>query len=334
MKKISFLLKKWRRQILIIAVVFAVVCILLRPFLPLSDSRMRRCAVMVERHSWYEISIGGKAMASFREIGVDTSFTDISLRSDSVHDIRYYNGCWVNKWTWWPSCQGRIITVTDHLSDRGNIGTKVLMERGTAALNKQIALLEAQIREIGYYKRVHVVSDEGYGMIANYAAKKTARLEQLKRIADVLGKEGTAKSVSISRKYSFSAHYRDENGKARSVECTALPKTESGCMPVLQTADRRKPTGVTAVSVTPFDGFGCSDVAAVAFAGIIEPSFANVSAKPIVVKGKTKTDGRHDFPNILVAKGAPVFSAFGMFKGVVYGNSVAGCKSIYDELHK
>lgn len=141
---------------------------------PATEDDIRRSACYVEGTSSLCLVAGG-----------DT----VVLTADTLSQ----EGVWVNRHWWWPSCNGRVLTVlTAHtpllhgLALRGAyLANDDSLRRyaaiGTDSLARLLDRKEIEGKELQYYLRSHGVIDEGYTQIAAYAAgqaTETATLRQ------------------------------------------------------------------------------------------------------------------------------------------------------------
>lgn len=133
MKRLTNKQKKtilWSLPVVILA---AIAFITVPSLLPESYDSMKRSVVTVECGEYYEILSRGRVIACCNNINADTTLHAVSVKPDSDTERKaMVCGCWINRFTFMPSCQGRILTVSPFATDarlismaNRNIGTMI-----------------------------------------------------------------------------------------------------------------------------------------------------------------------------------------------------------------
>lgn len=173
-----------------------VAAILLRPLLPMTESRQQRNAVSVDYRWGYALTVNGKPVLYMQDITLkDWSSAPFSTINDSLTCNRQtLNGTWTDRWLLIPSCRGRIRipdTAPHAVLDSMNRKVKEHVETQKDYYGKRLRILTHATMETDDYLTVHNVTDEGYNTIASYATyilewkRMTARaLAALQQITD------------------------------------------------------------------------------------------------------------------------------------------------------
>ncbi len=116
---------------------------------------------MVETGSRNELCVDGKAVAFFRGMAADSTFTGLSLYADSVH-------------------------IAEGL-ERFSGGTlRIAMAKTREKLARELKFMEASGAETDYFLGVHDVQDEGFDMVAGLAASFDTQISEHQRLLAVL----------------------------------------------------------------------------------------------------------------------------------------------------
>lgn len=292
--------------ICILVVVFGMTWVVIRS-LPATASELRRSTCFVEGKNFLCLSAGK-----------DT----IVLKADSINQ----QGVWINRHWWWPSCDGRVLTVDNgtnpiHHSHTDNPDTlRKLVAVGTDSLGSLLNRKEVERKELIYYLRSHGVIDEGYTQIATYANAQNTETDSLKSRYRKLLAIRNAKNIRIFRKGVYNVSWYDGEGRLKRVKCKPIFTTldQLGQPVILHTMRSTKPWGVYAVRNVPWG------VARHRKVIVVTLSAANkiTDHHAILVTGNYYTNGRHDIPLLFADDGSPVFSQHGRFLGVIAGKEV------------
>ena len=323
--------------ILVLLAVIAVVFLAVRAT-PATESDIRSAACLI-RGTDFLCLVSGK----------DT----VTLRADSVNK----EGVWINRHWWWPSCDGRVLTVNvpeaasflpiDNADSLRHLVT-VRADSLTALLHRK----DIEHKELQYYMRSHGVIDEGYTQIATYAAAQaheTAELAKIHaRLRAMLQHDSVAhKPMHLIRRSVYTVTWYDGD-TVKSVACkpliTKLPR--HGAPMIVHTRRLIKPWGVYAVRNVPWGATAHKKVIVVKVISEVQKSGSpevqsNASGKKgqkgegqksgqstaksgttILTKGNYWQGHSHDIPHLFAPDGAPVFTIHGRFLGVVYGRAV------------
>ena len=154
-----------------LCLVFLVMCVACWLCLPLL--KKDKPTPMVETSSRNELCAGGKAVAYFRGLASDSTFTGFSLYKDSVR-----------------------IAAKVKFTDTE---LRVAMAKTKEKLTQELKSLEAAKAEADYYLGVHGVQDEGYNTVAAFATAMQIRTTELKQALAVLDTAINKASVGVRR---------------------------------------------------------------------------------------------------------------------------------------
>lgn len=256
----------------------------------------------------------------------------VLLRADSVSQ----QGVWINRHWWWPSCDGRVLTMyrdsiragEPWLGDADSL--RGLVAVTTDSLCHLLSRKETERKELIYYLRSHGVIDEGYTQIAAYAQRQTRETDSLKRLVARLQQWSTHTSASkrshksqasnlksqirLLRRLDCSVSWYDGNDSLETVACRPFFAT-IGSRPIILRANRSiKPWGVYAVRNVMWG--------APAHKKIITVTMAPPSGKVILATGNYDHLTGHDLPSLFAVDGSPVFTQHGRFIGIISGKEV------------
>ncbi len=251
-----------------------------------------------------------------------TDTDTLVLHTDSVHQ----QGVWINKHWWWPSCDGRVLTLspTTRLAlpadSIAHVTPARLVTLLTDSLGRLLQRKQTEEKELQYYLRSHGVQDEGYTRIATYAAaqaKATAQLDSTYNTLNVLKLTRQSRLVRVGR---YRLSWYDDDNRLTQVLCKTFIATagQQGQPVILRAVDHKKPWNAYAVRNVPW-GINASKHILLA---TIAPTDTTTTARTLLVPGRYNADGRHDVPRLLARNGSPVFTSGGRFLGIVKGQEV------------
>ena len=310
------------------AIVFV---IYLHSFAPLTADRQRRAAALVESESYVEITADGQAVAWCRGIRCDGLPEHMALKADSsVVRYAYLNGLWVNKYPLMPSCKGLLL-----IADGGNAeyrklpatdkNTSTVIAKAITFTAERVKLMEQKKEEADYYMRVHNVNDDGFNVVAEYAARLKAEHDEAIRLLAVLKSLQAKKKVEIRQVRRYTLLYCDTSAAVKRKACRALTAYGQKPFILLQTSDGKRPEGAAAVYfhqwLTPHPDTGDS-INVTSIPGCTEYGF-NPSQPKTATFGGTMADGlRHDLPQLLAPDGCAVYTPEGFLIGISSGGRI------------
>lgn len=281
------------------------VWLVLRAF-PASETKVRRSACLVS----------GRVSVCLVS-GKDT----VELMADSVRQ----EGVWINRHWWWPSCDGRVLTVGP-TSKVDSIDVASICDSISNLLQRK----ETERKELAYYLRSHGVMDEGYSQIAAYAARQGKMTDSLKlRLAvlqktcaiDSTGRQtGKAKKIRFMLKSNYHVSWYDGNHELHSVACEPVASrlTNKATPLILHTLRSIKPWGVYAVRNVPWGAAKHRKIVTVKIIG----TERKAPYHSIIITGNYWQGHEHDIPELFATDGAPVFTQHGRFIGIIHGKEV------------
>ncbi|MDD7597809.1 MAG: hypothetical protein SPJ90_00870 [Prevotella sp.] len=302
-------------------------------FWPSSARRMKRSVAIVACQSWYEMVCKGKTILYFADIAADTALMRPSLQQDSCVRTTYSTGVWVNSCFFIPSCRGRMITVMEKPDEINRQDARKLIENEKERNEKKIRQLRAQLKELNYYLRIHEVHDEGYNTVAAYAYEKEDEKAHCIRLAQLFDTVRKADRPQLIRKAVYTTYYRLPNGECQQVRMREVGSSKQCLTVLLQTVERKMPTGVAPLSIFFVNGKAHGAALAVGYGGLGVKELASSDASCSIIP-TTLHDNRHDLPAVLGGDGSPVFSTRGYFIGITKGNEVITRSQLRDLLRK
>ena len=275
--------------------------------LPATEEDLRRSTCFVEGKSYL-------CLAS----GKDT----VVLKADNIRQ----QGVWINRHWWWPSCDGRVLTIDNginpiHRNHLENPDTlKKLVAEGTDSLGRLLERKQVERKELIYYLRSHGVIDEGYTQIATYANAQRIETDSLASRYRKLTAMKSIKSLRLFRKGVYQVSWYDNGGKLKHVSCKPIftPLDNTGQPIILHTQRSLKPWGVYAVRNVPWGVARHKKIIVVALSATNKLTDHHA----ILITGDYERGHNHDVPSLFAVDGSPVFSPHGRFLGIVAGKEV------------
>lgn len=264
---------------------------------------------------------------------VDDSDT-ILLRSDSVSQ----QGVWINRHWWWPSCDGRVLTMyrdnvsshTPWLTNADSLRSFVAVT--TDSLSQLLGRKETERKELIYYLRSHGVIDEGYTQIAAYAQRQSRETDSLKHLVsklrswlskspdtdqDKANHKVQTSNFKFQRIFDCTVSWYDDNDSLQSVACRPLLVTIGSHPVILHTRRSIKPWGVYAVRNVMWGAPSHKKIITVTLS-----TAAPKGKENILATGNYDHRTGHDLPHIFAVDGSPVFTQHGRFIGIISGKEV------------
>lgn len=253
----------------------------------------------------------------------------VVLRSDTVRQ----QGVWINRHWWWPSCDGRVLTM-----NRGVVPVQVkglsnpdslrhLFAVGTDSLGRLLKRKDTERKELQYYLRSHGVIDEGYTQIAAYAnaqAKETDSLSRLYTKLTEWGKKHDKKGKQwlLLRRYDCRVSWYGRNDSLRTVACLPVctSLTNDGEPMIIHTLRSTKPWDAYAVRNVPWGAARHRKVVTVTL--LAHEGHVAKGKQTILATGDYDRHRGHDLPRLFAADGSPVFTLHGRFIGIISGKEV------------
>lgn len=330
MKRLTKLTKKQIiMRSLLVAILAAAAFVSVPSLLPENAEGMKRSVAAVECREQYEIRSGGKTVAYFNDISLDSTLTAVKEKGDSDTERKaMVCGCWINRLSFLPSCRGRIFTVNPFCDGKGRI---VITDKNIGEiLDKTIRKIEEKLKEcrkkkgeLDYYLKTHSVKDEGYNTIAKYADENMETKKNLESSLQILKVAKGQKNIEVAKKLSYTLIYSPDGKSVRRVVCHDLPKESDGLPKggrIIQTHDNFMPEGANGVyrfdvfSTVPEKG---DTIAAAGMFGIVAGSAQDMVMQGAnVFKGTAMSAKAHDIPQLLAPDGAPLFNRHGFFIGI------------------
>lgn len=218
-----------------------------------TSSDRQRAAVTVGCKGYYELLADGKPVLVFRQWNDRSVFTGAALSADSLGGADdMASGVWVNRYALLPSCRGRVLTagldiMIANVPSRPRLDS--LIAEAREYYDSRVKVLDRKADEMGYYLRVHSVSDPEYNTIAMRNEEIKQRLWRADSIRRILSRLDSGIVVSVRHISIYHIIYKDADGRSRSVVARQLAKSRNRRITLLQTADRKTPSGVSAMSL-------------------------------------------------------------------------------------
>lgn len=304
-----------------------VLIIYVMSFMPRSVRNMERGAALIEYKSYYELDVSGKPVAWFDSLTDSCMSENIMLSADSSITRRsVINGCWVDKYTFIPSCNGMILT-TDPDSTHHNTVAKAnrnisnVIKNTATRLESAIKLLNKKDEELRYYLSVHNVNDDGYNTMAYLDGRIKKQKEQAEKALEVIKKAEAAKWKSIRLVSKYTVLYKDTANNITRIACNAITPANEKPFRIIQTSDRKTPQNTSATSLhqwfTPSTNAKRYIITA-SYPGCQMSRYDTNGAKAATFSGKTTGKGCHDIQPMLAPDGAAIYTSDGRMMGISY----------------
>lgn len=304
---------------------------------PTADS-LRRSVTVVECHTYNELHYGGHVVLFFNGVDNDKCLAQASTLQSEATDTIYTTATWVNRWSFWPSCRGRLITIAPGVAGLDGCNIDSVLSRTLKAEQIRLKRLRSERSELTYYLRVHGVQDPGYQSVAKVATQRDSAIAKSSKLVDVLREltdKSSAKSRTTVKKIShFIAYYHGVGDTLRHVECQLLGDNTQRRVALLRTVDEQTPDGVVAVNVLPWNHYAEGDARAISFVGLGVKTFADTTVSATIVPGSINAYARHDFPAILASDGTPLYTKNGHFIGITSNRQIVRRRTLRKLLQK
>ena len=274
---------------------------------PAGEDEIRRSACFVD---------GQTALCIYADS--DTSV----LATDSVH----IEGVWINRHWWWPSCDGRVLTIMQghYPSLNGQVvgknNLKRFIEQQSDSINRLLNRKIIERKELAYYLRSHGVIDEGYIQIATYAEKQSRETDSLKLVNDKLKTFRYTNSTKLFYKGNYNVSWFNAKGELQRTGCKPINIDLSQLHKpvILHTFRLIKPWGAYAVRNVPWGVSQHKKVITVT----LSPTAIAEKYRAVLATGTYENHGEHNLPQLFAVDGSPVFTLHGRFIGIVSGKQV------------
>lgn len=293
-------------------------------FLPLTAEKMERSSVLVERTWYYAILADGKAVAFVSDTAdVSIPYGILAKADSTVKNRAYTGGCFINRYPFFPSCHGKILSVAPQdksfgmMPISGKEAEKLLhglAEKATEAAEN----MRRKTEELDYYLKVHSVSDAGYNTMADYSTG----IDRQKALADkTISMLNAAKGrkIEIRPVTTYAVIYKDKEGRTQRKECSLVSNGNAEGMYILQVKDGKTPEGAVPLDFHPWLTAKLEtgdSIAVPCFPGCTMPGFETKKTYPKIFDGCIMSHDSHDLPIQLAPSGVPVYSRHGFLKGV------------------
>lgn len=318
------------------AMLAAIAFITIPSLLPMSIDRMSRSVTMIEYTERYEIVAGGKRVAVAAGIESDSTLTLVSRAAGSkTGRTTLTSGVWINKYSFMPSCGGRILAASTGASSlpaeaAAMTDARSIIEKTIAKRKATTDRIERQREEMDYYLSTHDLTDEGYTTIAEHAAANDSMASAIKAELKILEAIKDSRRLTIRKTTSYALLHSPDGKKVQRTPCSIVEeegeKHAEGTV-ILQTADGFMPDESCAVYAPwllkpkPENG---DDMIVAAFFGMKEKEFRfSATTKAKVFIGKMTGNDSHDVPPLLSPDGSAVFNSNGYFIGISKGGRTA-----------
>lgn len=254
------------------------------------------------------------------ELCVISGKDTLVLSATTVHQ----QGVWINKHWWWPSCDGRVLTVLTGQTISDNMlqsdSLRSLIKQKIDSLTQLSDRKNTERDELDYYLHSHGVQDEGYSQIATYATVQAKETDSIIRVLNALNAYPIQKKLTALRRGIYRVTWLDENGNRRTVGCKPiLAKASSSTLPIiLHTQLRQRPWGTYAVRHLPWPEPAHRSVIVCK----VVPADTLAERRTLLIPCCYSANHRHNLPRLFATDGCAVFSRHGRFIGVIAGEKV------------
>jgi hypothetical protein len=292
---------RWMMLWIAAAILFMILLLGAYSYLPLSREAMKHTLAEVECRHYYVLTANSHEIMFFGDLDKDSTFLYASMDKDSATRISSHTACWVHKYQFVPSCEGRVMALFAH--DSSDSLQRLLAHHLPEIVNKEMNRLAKDIKRwkkinlnMKYYLRVHNATDEGFYSISKYAEAVTAHKDSSERLLDAIRKAAQTKSLKIKYVTKYTVSYFDDSLKRQKAACHLL-HDKNGNFRFLQTDDETTPDGAQALYFHLWMTWHIAKLAP----GKMAP---------------------FNVPEALAADGSPIFSKYGFFIGILHEGEV------------
>ena len=182
--------------------------LLVLPHIPPSKEGMQRSTALLERSTFYEVSLDGQAMFQLSDNDNWTiSRMSVNMLDTTVAHVEQVTGTWLRR-TFQPFCRGRLMVAAADTSlwntDKAARAAAALPDQREVLL-RRIEAMEKRIEELQYFMKVHGVTDEGFNVVADWHQIATEELRNVKQVMEVLNDSTHLQrmTVSLVQKYTL-----------------------------------------------------------------------------------------------------------------------------------
>lgn len=320
-------------QSLPIAILAAIAFIVIPSFLPQDTDGMQQSVAIIEYKSQIVITSNGRVVAAASEVMPDSTMKDVKEKADKDTETQHrILGCWINKWSFVPSCAGLIMSVSPQSEQEENLAsynTDTIIGRTILRSEEMIKIYKQRKRELDYYLKTHSVKDESYSTIAEYSEEYANLSKNLEKQLKLLQKLKQMNGMNMNVHTSYSLLYSTDGKKSQNIPCTVVKDSKGKYakqIVMLQTKDGFMPPKANAIyrfstiSVAPErkDTITIATLFGLDYNGTEKPALRKVST----FKGIMKDSCNHDIPQLLAPNGAPAFNSKGFFIGLNFNGRI------------
>lgn len=226
-------------------------------------------------------------------------------------------GVWINRHWWWPSCDGRVLTVLQMpWEGMTRLHPDTLANAQKDSLSTQVHRATIVRKELEYYLRCHNVQDEGYNRIAAYAERQRKEQDSLvalsKKTAKLLARKRKMHLLCLSN---YRVTWYDGNGKCRMRNCRPLVSSIGSLDSpiIIHTYSSMIPWGCRAVKNVPWGVAHHKHVITVTLC----PDNNRRKDHTILARGAYNHGKRLEVAYAFALPGTAVFTTHGRFIGLV-----------------
>ena len=300
-------------------------------FLPFSADRMKSSVALRESVSYYEILSGGKPLVYCRCLGDSCLPEGLSpTAGQEVMTKSYATACWVNRYPLFPSCPGLLMTAVNDSAEvkaetLANRDIRQTIKRTADRLAERLKNLENSADETNYYLSVHNVNDDGYNVMAEYSEQIKEKISTAAAMLTTLRSIQDKSQTEIRRVSRHTLLYINASGDTVRTACRMLTPDHGQPLRLMQTADKEKPDGASAIYLhtwlSPVPDAG-DTVFVASITGCSLHGNTAPAVTPKVFAGTATGCCGHDLPPLLAPDGSPVFSRWGIPAGISFGGII------------
>lgn len=287
---------------------------------PPEAASLLRSVAIVECRTYHELRSGGQTVLFFSGVDTNQCLLSASTQAAEATDTTYATAIWVNRWSLWPSCQGRLVTVVPGMADLSQCDIDTVLSHTLRQQQTLLKRLKGEQAELAYYLRVHGVQDPGYQSVAEVSAQRENSIARVQKLVTLLTRLTTdstrTEKPEVAEKSHFIAYYRDRGDTLRHTACRCLAGNDTRRVAMLQTTNGLTPDGAVAVNILPWNHYAEGEMRAIAFSGLGEQIFADTTTRATIQPCLVDTTGRHDLPLLLATDGTPIYTKNGHFIGI------------------
>lgn len=233
---------------LLLLAALVVATLLVLPHIPPSKEGMQRSTALLERSTFYEVSLDGQAMFQLSDNDNWTiSRMSVNMQDTTVAHVEQVTGTWLRR-TFQPFCRGRLMVAAADTSlwntDKAARAAAALPDQREVLL-RRIEAMEKRIEELQYFMKVHGVTDEGFNVVADWHQIATEELQNVRQVMEVLNDSTHLERMTVSLVQKYTLLHTNSAGQIQRIPCHIIKTAPEKGYCIVQTQNHWMPNPVS-----------------------------------------------------------------------------------------